>query len=377
MRVMFRNLGSALRSADRGGRFAAGMVGAVLVSLVWVLVMVRTSTTPGEAHDRRASPELPPPTVALKRTVLRQVKWFGCARDRATVEVAAPAPPEGFRSVVTSLTRAGTALETGAMLASVAGHPLFTVVTDGFFYRDLTLGDRGPDVRSFERALEEVDLIPRADDVLDAASVKAWSDRFDRSSPTDRIRVSTLVAVPPGSSVSSATTSPGQTVEPGSVLLEVQASSKVFTCDVPDPSGAITPSNVVFEIDGSPIEVEALVARKRDAEGPGHVEVQPKDAPDEDQGRLGIESSRSDGPVLVAPLSAVTTDAAGNQTVVVLDDKERRKVRVSLGVTANGLVEVQGAELADGVEVVLFDAGAADTFEEPGQSRAPRSAPSP
>jgi hypothetical protein len=374
---MFRRLRSGLPSSDAGSRFAAGALGAVLISLVWVLVIVLTSTTPGEARDRRSAPELPPPTVALKRTVLRQVTWFGCARDRVTIPVEAPVPPQDFRPVVTALAGGGTAVETGTRLASVAGQPLIAMVTRGAFYRDLTVGDRGADVRSFERALQRADVIPRADGALDAASVAGWRASFDASSPTDRVRLSTVVAVPPGSAVINATTSVGQTVEPGSVLLNLQASSKDYICDVPDPSGVITPSNVAFEIEGSAVDVATLTVQRRDAQGPGHVTVQPRDAPDVDQGRMGIESSRSDGPVLAAPLSAVKTDAEGRQTVVVVSEDEQREVRVSLGMTANGLVEVEGVALADGVRVMLFDAGAVDKPGKSGGTRAPRSAPSP
>ncbi|MCW2839165.1 MAG: peptidoglycan binding domain 1 [Aeromicrobium sp.] len=377
MPVMFRSWRWRLLSSDRGGRFAAGVVGAVLASVVWLVVVVLTSTTPGEARDRRAAPQLPPPTAALTTTMLRQVTWYGCARDRVTIQVEAPVPPAGRRSVVTTLARAGTAARTGTKLATIAGEPLIAVVTHGAFYRDLTVGDHGSDVRSLERAIEKAGLIPRADDVLDAGSVRGWRARFDPDSPADRIRLSTVVAVPPGSSVNSATTPVGQTIEPGSVLLDVQSSSTTFTCDVPDPAGAITPTNVAFEVDGSAVEVDTLVARKRDAEGPGHVDVEPGSVVDADQGRLGIESSRSDGPVLAAPLSAVTTDAEGNQAVVVVGDDGRREVRVSLGSTAQGLVEVRGAGLTDGVQVVLFDARAPGEQEVPGGTRAPRSAPSP
>lgn len=374
---MFRRLHLELLSAHRPASFAAGAVGAALTSLAWLVVLLLTTTTPDEARDRRGTPELPPPTVTLKETLLRDVTWYGCARDRTTIQVEAPAPPRGFRSVVTSLARGGTAVRTGAKLASVAGEPLIAVVTHGVFYRDLTVGDRGPDVKSFERAIQKTGLISRADDMLDAASVRGWRAAFDTSSPTGRVRWQTLVAVPPGSSVSSATTSVGQTIEPGSVLLDVESSSTKFTCDVPDPSGQITPLNVTFEIDGSAVAVDTVVARKRDTEGAGLVEIQPEGEVDADAGRLGIESSRSRGPVLAAPLSAVKTDSEGNQTVVVVDDNGRRAVPVSLGSTSQGLVEVRGAGLTEGVPVMLFDARAPSDSERPGRTRAPQSASSP
>lgn len=363
---------------DRGGRFAAGVAGAVVASLVWLVATVATTTTPGEARDQRASPELPPPTVVLKKTVLRQVAWYRCTQDRTTVQVEAPTPPQGFRSVVTSLAHSDRDVTTGTKVASVAGQPLIAVVTSAAFYRDLVVGDRGPDVRGFEQALQRAGAIPRADDVLDTAAVAVWQSRFDSSSPAGRVRLSTLVPVPPEASVGSVMVTVGQKLKPGSVLMEVNAGSNEFSCDVPDPAGEITPEKVTFEVDGRPVAVEAVVAHKRGSEGPGHVDVRPVGKVSKDQARLGIESSRSDGPVLVAPLSAIKTGADGKQTVVVVTGTARREVRVSLGLTAQGLVEIEGKGLDEGVRVALFDAAKASKTgsQKNGRTQSPSIAPS-
>lgn len=55
-------------SRDPARRFAIGVTGALVVSVVWLGVMGSTTTTPGEARERRAAPQLPVP-VALLRVV--------------------------------------------------------------------------------------------------------------------------------------------------------------------------------------------------------------------------------------------------------------------------------------------------------------------
>ncbi|AIY18584.1 hypothetical protein GUY44_22340 [Pimelobacter simplex] len=53
-------------SPDPARRFATGVAGALVVSVVWLGVTAATTTTPGEARERRAAPRLPVPVAALR-----------------------------------------------------------------------------------------------------------------------------------------------------------------------------------------------------------------------------------------------------------------------------------------------------------------------
>lgn len=53
-------------SRDPARRFAIGVTGALVVSVVWLGVMGATTTTPGEARERRAAPRLPVPVASLR-----------------------------------------------------------------------------------------------------------------------------------------------------------------------------------------------------------------------------------------------------------------------------------------------------------------------
>lgn len=352
-------------------RFAAGVIGAVVASLVWLVVVMVISMSPDQAAQRRAAPELPPPTVALKTTELRQVTWAPCSRDTTSISIAAPAVPAGERSVVTAVAAAGAKVTTGTQLARVASRPLVAVHTDAVLYRDLTVGATGPDVAAFEKALHQAGVIGKANSVLDADTVHAWHHTYDPAGPSNRIRVATLVAVPADTEVSSVMVTVGQAVKPGTPLLELSAGSNQLRCEVLNPSGSITPADVTLDVAGKTVPAASLTVHPRTDDEPGYVLVKPKDeVADGAAVRLGIVSASSDGPVLVAPLSAITTSSNGAPSVVVVDGDVRREVPVQLGVTAQGLVAVSGDGLADGVQVMLF--GAADETAGPtGRGTAP------
>jgi len=279
--------------------------------------------------------------------------------------------PAGERSVVTAVAAAGAKVTTGTQLARVASRPLVAVHTDAVLYRDLTVGATGPDVAAFEKALHQAGVIGKANSVLDADTVHAWHHTYAPAGPSNRIRVATLVAVPADTEVSSVMVTVGQAVKPGTPLLELSAGSNQLRCEVLNPSGSITPADVTLDVAGKTVPAASLTVHPRTDDEPGYVLVKPKDeVADGAAVRLGIVSASSDGPVLVAPLSAITTSSNGAPSVVVVDGDVRREVPVQLGVTAQGLVAVSGDGLADGVQVMLF--GAADETAGPtGRGTAP------
>ncbi|WP_377321257.1 hypothetical protein ACFJIY_19165 [Pimelobacter simplex] len=88
-------------SRDPARRFATGMAGALVVSVVWLAVTAATTTTPGEARERRAAPRLPVPVAAL-RTV------SGPAGPALVVPAGAIATAENGASRVEVIDSAGT-----------------------------------------------------------------------------------------------------------------------------------------------------------------------------------------------------------------------------------------------------------------------------
>jgi hypothetical protein len=323
--------------------------------------MMITTTTPRQARDERSTPDLPPPTVAVQKVSLRQETWYECSRSSATVKVVAPSSPPGYQSVVTSIKQPGREIRTGTELASVAGQPLLAVVTDSVLYRDLVVGSTGPDVFGFERAVEHAGVIHEAERVMSAATVAAWNARFDASGPSDRVRISTMVAVPDGSTVAAASAAIGDPVKAGDELLEVQARSGLFTCDGVNPDVDLKPSLLTLEIDGKKVRVTSVVAPDTKPGLLASIEVQPAQQVSGQSARLGVQQASSNGEVLAVPLSAVKVARGGTSVVVVVSGQKTREVTVALGVSAQGLVGVTGSGLKEGELVELFDPASTST----------------
>jgi hypothetical protein len=352
---MFRKVWPRLVGIDTRGRFVPAVLGAVAASFVWLICVLATATTPDEARDRRAAPDLPIPTAKITSQELRQMTWSGCSLDAKVVQVAAPQVPAGQRSVVTNLAKAGALVRTGTELGAVGSVPLYAVVTHGVFYRDLLPGDSGPDVRAFNRALNKAGLIAGAGSVLETDALAAWRDKVDSTSPMNRVRLATLVAVPPRTSVQAVVVGVGDEVKRGAPLMELGVTAGGYVCEVPDPSGEITPSSVTLQVNGQDVAVESVIVHDRTPQAPGSVELVPAAPASEGSVTLGIEATSTEGVVLTAPLSAVRTGPGGETMVTLVRQGRRRDVEVTLGVSAQGWVEITGHGLEGGFSVELFD----------------------
>lgn len=335
---------------DRRSRFPVLVLGAALASLVWLLVMTSTVTSPGKAREQRAAPRLPTPAAALVTQRLRQVTWAECRRQSIDAGAMVPPPPPGYRSVVTALAATGSKVTTGTVLARVSGRPLIAVVTSEPLYRDMVLGDRGPDVLGVEKALAAAELITRTDGVLDTTTLAAWR-RLDSEAPADRIPLDRIVAVGPNARVGDVRASVGDTVKPGSTLVQLFAASPSFTCEADRLPSGLTPDNVKFEVHDKQVPVAEIQAR------PNSLRIRPKTAVDASEGRAAITFADSLTPVLTAPLSAIRVAADGQPTVLLLDGDGAtgKKIDVTLGVTAQGMVAVTGDGLKAGDRVELFN----------------------
>jgi len=347
------------------GRFATFVLGALAASLVWLLVMTATTTTPGESREQRAAPDLAAPTVPIERVQLRQVVTGPCVRDGEPVPVIVPKPPSGSRSVVTSLARGGSRVRTGTVVAMVAGRPLVAVVTDTVLYRDLQVGDRGPDVRGLERAFAKAGLIGAGDDVMDAGTLAAWA-RIDPTAGS-RIPLDRLVAVPAATKVAGVSASVGDVVKPGSTLMSLDASSGRFTCDLPPPSEDFTPDQVSLTIDQKTVPVDAVrPLDSGDGSPPTAIQVTPRGERSGDEGEVSVEVTATKGKVLAVPLAALKTTVEGKTAVVVAEGSKHREVPVEVGVTAQGMIEVTGKGLEASLNVVVFGPEGSEQIPQPG-----------
>jgi hypothetical protein len=337
------------------GRFAALVLGGAAASAVWILTVMFTATTPQQARAEHSSPKLPPPTAKVESRILRQYTWHDCNRDVNTVDVLAPSSPPGSLPLVTAIARPGKPVRTGIELARVAGQPVIALVTNQVLYRDLVVGAAGPDVRGFERAMMRAGVISRAGRFLDVASIGAWNRSFDHTGVPDRIRVSTLLAVPAGGHVAGVFVKRGSEATRGSRLMEVQAGSDRFTCHGIARDSDLTLRFLQLQVNGEQLPVIDATVEHKGQDPYADVDVRPATAVDAETARLGVQHATSDGPVLAVPLSAVLVSEEGTTSVVVIHGNSHKRIPVGLGVSSQGLVGVRGVGLKVGDQVQLFD----------------------
>lgn len=340
-----------------GGRFdwrvlAAGFA---LACLVWTAVLTLVSQGPDAASSQRAEPELPPPSVLLGLQRLRLASQHECVRDTVATRVAVPDLPDGYRPVLTHLTRQVREPEAGTVLARVAGQPLVLIISAGTLYRDLIVGDEGSDILAFEEAASGFGIGDAPDSRMDAALVRAWNSRFSPDGPADRIMLSNLVISnrPPDRVAATATV--GETLKPDAVVLEIQSRDKTFVCANVGPEVGVAERQMTLVADGKSLSVRRYVPLSN-ASGTGDtIRVEPAGGTKAQRARLSIIHEASKGKVLVVPLSAVRLGADGQPTLDVIEGGLISPTRVNLGMSAQGLIEVQGTGLSSQTVVRIFE----------------------
>ncbi len=146
-----------LRSSQRAGRRFWLALAAAVALLVAGAYWAGTHATSPAAIQKRYKPA--PRTVLTATVVLRRLSQTLTVRG---VIAAASVRQVGFGSVnvpgaqpiVTARPpRVGSAVADGSVLAQVAGRPVFAMAGVTPMYRDLTTGDRGPDVAQLQDGL--------------------------------------------------------------------------------------------------------------------------------------------------------------------------------------------------------------------------------
>lgn len=343
-----------------GIRWSSGLalmtVGAVLASLVWLLVVVPRALTPSEAQARRAEPTLQPATAQVSLRVLRQRVWSDCAPRSREVGVAAPRVNPQFRSLVTAISRRGARVATGDVVARVADVPLAAVVSDhAVLYRDLPAGAQGDDVEAFTEALAAAGLARSSSTSLSAATVDMWAELVPGGVVGHAIQWESLVVVPRDAAVSAVFARRGAVVANGTRLLTVTARSGDYVCPV---SGLQRPPRApelrLMSGDGQ-VSIRSVLDVVRKSGEITSIVVTPSHPLSSQTVRLGISvTSAERGAVLAVPMRAVRNGSDGRPVVTTLDAGSATDVTVTLGATAQGWIEVRAEQLSPGDVVELF-----------------------
>jgi hypothetical protein len=148
----------------RGNRTLAAMGIVALVALAAGIVLSRFVLSPQEAAARSAVPAAGPITAPVVSRQLTNLVTFRADATYAGSENIA-IPGAGSDSIVTGrVPGVGTKLKAGGVAIEISGRPV--IVLPGVFssYRDLAIGDSGPDVQQLKRALGDIGIAPENGD---------------------------------------------------------------------------------------------------------------------------------------------------------------------------------------------------------------------
>jgi peptidoglycan hydrolase-like protein with peptidoglycan-binding domain len=285
----------------------------------------------------------------------------------------------GRQGTVTGLPEEGAVLRRGQAAYRVDGRPVPLLYGRLPSWRELGVGvDDGADVRQLERNLVALGHDPDREVTVDdhftaatRAAVKRWQEAIGLEE-SGTVRPGDAVWRPGPVRVGELKASVGAAAAPGSPVFEATATSRVVTID-------LDASRQPYVHRGDRVDLElpggrtttgrvASVGKVATASGSGDdpasdststVEVtvsldRPKATGSLDQAPVEADiTTETRKGVLAVPVNALLALAEGGYAVELDQGGARRLVGVTLGLFADGLVEVKGGGLAAGDRVVV------------------------
>jgi peptidoglycan hydrolase-like protein with peptidoglycan-binding domain len=318
------------------------------------------------------------PSAQITRDTIALTESFDGTLDygeSSTIEAAG-------KGVLTSITDDERAIERDTELYAVNQSPVIALTGSTPMYRDLAPGDEGDDVGQLERNLDKLGYsgfaVDRSYTWATAAAVEQWQQDHDLE-PTGTVRATDVVFVPFGSRVESVQAELGERLNPGSPLLELTGHDQQVTveAEVADRDLLSAGTEVRIETaDGEQVvgtvidvSVRAAASGSDDSSGQGggdgeessdtepvlHAQIDLAEELAADligspvDVAVDVEQHKD---VLVVPVSALLAMSGGGYGVeVIADDRSVEVVPVDTGLFAEGLAEVTGDGISEGMTV--------------------------
>lgn len=194
-------------------------VSVALVGGGWLAAHAFTSPEQAAAH---AAPPSPKPVLAeVTRGDLVDERMLPAAVVPSSQATAVTVPVTGTaRSIVTeSVLAPGAPVAAGTVVVRLNGQPAFAFASSFPFYRDLGLGDSGPDVLALQHNLVDLGLLRAADGTFGVATVKAVGALYRGASASAPRRPDPQPATP----ANPAETPPAQAQATSSAFLPLSA----------------------------------------------------------------------------------------------------------------------------------------------------------
>lgn len=195
-----------------------------------------------------------PSGVSSSRVVLAQAQPASVGRSLpygVTVsQQAKPVARNALQGVVVSATPGR--LGTGEVAYVVAGVPVRVVTGSAPFYRNLTAGVTGNDVRQLEQALVKMRLLKTADTTYDARTedaVKRWQALL-KVPTTGTVPLGEVVAVPslPATITLGSSISPGAVLSGGEESVLAPSGARAFALELSQDQARQVPTDAVVQV---------------------------------------------------------------------------------------------------------------------------------
>ncbi|MBB6351051.1 hypothetical protein FHU36_007623 [Nonomuraea muscovyensis] len=337
--------------------------GLLVIAAVWTAVAAfgdgRTTAVAPPAPPVPATAEIARRDLVDTKTVTGALTYSGERRVAAAGSGTVTwAPPEG------------TVVRRGRPLLRVDRRPLVLMYGGLPLYRELRQGvEDGPDVEQLERNLKALgygdDLT--VDDHFSYATflaVKEWQE--DRGLPeSGRVDAAQVVFLPSVVRVTDAAVEVGDRTSPGRRVLTVSGVRRLVHVDLDagDQAMARKGARVTVELPGGERVTGKIASVGTVAETSGQgqdanvtVDVDitlaktPKTRLDQAPVEVEMESERREN-VLAVPVEALLALREGGFGVEVVEGAATRIVAVETGGYGGGMVEIEGAGLAEGMKV--------------------------
>lgn len=154
----------------------------------WALATVFQSSA---QRDAATAPPSPSPILATVSSgnLVRQTAFSGSVVAANEESLSLAVPSGALRSVITGRpVTQGTPVHTGQVLTEVNGRPVFVVQSEFPFYRDVGLGDEGPDVVAIQETLKHLGYSLDADGEFGAQTETAVRDWYAKNGYTPAMR---------------------------------------------------------------------------------------------------------------------------------------------------------------------------------------------
>jgi len=357
------------------------VLGGAVVAAAGAGAWLWVSDTPTEPASTAAGPVA---TAEVTRATLTATEtWDGTLGHGSPFTVAAQAggsPSESESSspssTVTRLLDQGARVERGDELFRVDEQPVTLLIGKIPIYRDLVPGDSGPDVRQLEVNLEKLGYGGfTADAVYSSSTAEAVRDwQVDVGAQvTGVVSRASVVFMPERGRVDSVHVDVGDSVSPGTPVLDITGTEQVASLevDVDDRDLVEVGTDVTVALpDGTEIAGTVTSLNVIEPEPPAGVAEGAAAAPEAPVAEVEVTLADPapkefiDGPVdvivgideradvLSVPVNALLALAEGGYGLeVVSDDGTTEIVAVDTGLFAGGRVEVSGAGITEGTVV--------------------------